>query len=312
MNKLLILTRDAQAYQPLVEAADLSRLEVFYATDVEAATSLIPQCNIFLAEPGLASTVIANATRLEWLQSAWAGVDRLCQPGLRRDYILTGVKNIFGQPISEYVMAYLFALERQIFAMRSNQLDKLWQYLPYRSSENITLGVIGLGSIGQHIARTARRIGIRVIGLNHSGKPCAEVEKVYTADNLAEFLETPDYLVVVLPDTPQTRHFVNADVLRTMKSSAVLINVGRGSVVNEHDLVLALESGEIGAAVLDVFETEPLPGDSPLWSMPNVYITPHVAAISVPEQVVGVFSENYQRFLQNKPLLHLIDIERGY
>ena len=97
-----------------------------------------------------------------------------------------------------------------------------------------------------------------------------------------------------------------------MKSSSVLINVGRGSVVNEHDLIKALEGGEIDAAVHDVFETEPLPGDSPLWSMPNVYITPHVAAISFPEHVVGVFKENYHRYLQHKPLLHLIDFERGY
>ena len=312
MNKLLILSQDAPRYQPLVEAAELPRLEVFYATDIEAASGMARDCNIFLAEPGLASTILETAGRLEWLQSAWAGVDRLCQPGLRRDYVLTGLKGIFDRPISEYVVTYLFALERQIFALRANQMKKRWRPRSYRPASDITLGVIGLGSIGKHVARTARRFGVRVIGLNRSGKPCSEVEKVYTADNLAEFLDKLDYLVVILPDTPETRHFVNEDLLMMMKSSSVLINVGRGSVVNEHDLIKALEGGEIDAAVLDVFETEPLPGDSPLWSMPNVYITPHVAAISFPEHVVGVFKENYHRYLQHKPLLHLIDFERGY
>jgi phosphoglycerate dehydrogenase-like enzyme len=312
LNKLLILSQDAPKYTPLIEAADLPRLEVSYATDVEDASGLVPDCNIFLAEPGLAGTILEAAGRLEWLQSTWAGVDRLCQPGLRRDYVLTGLKGIFDQPISEYVMTYLFALERQIFAYRSNQADKRWQPRSYRPAGDISLGVAGLGSIGQHVADTARRFGMRVIGLNRSGKPCAEVEKVYTADNLAGFLETLDYLVIILPDTPGTRHFVNEDVLKMMKPSSVLINVGRGSVVNEHDLAQALESGEIGAAVLDVFETEPLPVDSPLWSMPNVYITPHVAAISYPEHVVEVFIKNYQRFLKHKTLLHLIDFEREY
>jgi len=214
--------------------------------------------------------------------------------------------------ISEYVMTYLFALERRVFDMRENQLQKRWQPKPYRLSADLTLGIIGLGSIGRHVAETARRFGIRVTGLNRSGEACAGVETVYTQDRLAEFLAEPDYIVLALPYTANTRHFVNQDVLSMMKPTSVLMNVGRGSVVNEADLVKALETGVIGAAVLDVFETEPLPEQSPLWSMPNVYITPHFAAASFPEDVVGIFIDNYQRFIEREPLSHLIDFERGY
>ncbi|GMR14548.1 MAG: D-2-hydroxyacid dehydrogenase [Gammaproteobacteria bacterium] len=312
MNKLLILTEDAEKYAPLVRAACSQRLEILAARDIKTATELVVDCNIILGAPPLVSDILSSADRIEWVQSSWAGIDRLCQPELRRDYVLTGVKDIFGGLISEYVLTYLFALERQIFAMRANQLQKRWLPRPYRLARDITLGIIGLGSIGQHVARTARSSGIRVTGLNRSGKPCDGVEKVYTEENLAEFLAEPDYLLLTLPDTPQTRHIIDADTLAMMKPSVVLINVGRGSLINEKNLVTALVQGQIGAAVLDVFETEPLPADSPLWGLPNVYITPHCAAASFPEDVVEIFVENYGRFIQGRPLLHLIDFARGY
>jgi phosphoglycerate dehydrogenase-like enzyme len=151
-----------------------------------------------------------------------------------------------------------------------------------------------------------------VIGLNRSGKPCEAVETVYTEENLAEFLAAPDYLVLTLPDTPETRHFIDSGALAMMKPSAVLINVGRGSIVNENDLITALQRQQIRAAVLDVFETEPLPGDSLLWELPNAYVTPHVAAASFPQDVVEIFVENYGRFTNGEPLKYLIDFERGY
>jgi phosphoglycerate dehydrogenase-like enzyme len=312
VNRLLILSPDAAKYTSLIGASDLQQLEIVTANDAASASTSIASCNIILGEPLLVSEVLESAKRLEWVQSSWAGVDHFCQPGLRRDYVLTGVKGIFGPLISEYVMTYLFALERRVFTMRSNQAEKHWQPLSYRPSREIVLGIIGLGSIGRHLARSARHFGIRVTGLNRSGRPCDDVEKVYTADDLAEFFEEPDYVVLTLPDTPQTRHFINADVLKMMKSSAVLMNVGRGSTINEADLVNALRQGIIGGAVLDVFETEPLGQDNPLWQLPGVYVTPHNAATSFPEEIAGIFVDNYQRFLQKKALRHVIDFDLGY
>lgn len=312
MNKLLILTQDAEKYAPQVELVGLSQLEIVHASEIEAAAQLAVDCNIILGEPPLVSEILNSAGKLEWVQSSWAGIDRLCHPGMRRDYVLTGVKGIFGALISEYVLSYLFALERRIFDMRANQLEKHWRPLPYRLLKEINLGIVGLGSIGQYLAHTAGQLGIRVTGLNRSGQDCAAVEQVYTADRLAAFLANLDYIVLTLPETPATRHFVNADVLGMMKPSAVLINVGRGSIVNEKDLVAALQQGAIGAAVLDVFASEPLPQGSALWGMPNVYVTPHSAAASFPEDVISIFCENYLRFLRRETLLHQIDFELGY
>lgn len=312
MNRLLILSVDATKYHALIKAAAPDQLELVAVTDVESAATLIAGCNIVLGDPPLLGQVLDAAERLDWVQTSWAGVDQLCRPGLRCDYVLTGVKGIFGPLISEYVMTYLFALERRVFKMRSNQLEKHWKPLSYRPSHEITLGIIGLGSIGRHLARTARHFGMHVVGLSRSGTPCDDVEKVYTADDLAGFFTKPDYVVLTLPDTPQTRHFINAETLKMMKPSTVLMNVGRGSLINEADLVSALRKNVIGGAVLDVFTSEPLPQDSPLWDLPNVYVTPHNAATSFPADIAGIFLENYRRFLQNETLLHVVDFELGY
>jgi phosphoglycerate dehydrogenase-like enzyme len=159
---------------------------------------------------------------------------------------------------------------------------------------------------------TARHFGLRIIGLNRSGKPCEAVETVYTVDELPAFLKKPDYIVLALPETQQTNQLINSDTLGMMKPSAVLINIGRGNSVNETDLVRALEDAVIGGAVLDVFESEPLPPESPLWRMPNVYITPHMAATSFPEDIAETFLQNYQRFLRREPLQYTVDFELGY
>lgn len=312
MNKLLILASDAANYETSIRAADLRNLEICAATDISSATELVDGCNIILGEPPMVSEVLTISRQLEWVQSSWAGIDRLCHQGLRRDYVLTGVKGIFGPLISEYVMTYLFALERQVFTMRSNQLKQHWQALTYRPAGEIKLGIIGLGSIGQHLATTARHFGLRVTGLNRSGKPCENVEKVYTACNLAAFFKDLDYIVLTLPGTPETRHFINTDILGLIKPSAVLMNIGRGTIINEQDLVDALRDGKIGAAVLDVFTNEPLPRDNPLWRMPNVYVTPHNAATSFTQDIVGIFIENYRRFISGESLQYVVDFDLGY
>lgn len=312
MNKLLILAADAEKYTALIRVANLQGLEIVTAADAASASAMLNGCNIILGDPLPVSELLASAAQLEWVQSTWAGVDHLCQPGLRTDYVLTSAKGIFGSLISEYVMTYLFGLERGVFAMLNNQLEKNWKPLPYRPARDITIGIIGLGSIGKHLARTAEYFGIRVLGLNRSGKPCAGVEKVYTSDDLRGFLEEPDYVVLTLPDTPATKNFIDADVFDLMKTSTVLMNIGRGSIVNESDLVNALREGIIGGAVLDVFNSEPLAKDSPLWHLPGVYVTPHNAATSFPEDIVAIFIDNYQRFLKKEPLRHRINFELGY
>ena len=279
---------------------------------VESAMAVAADCEIILGEPPLVSQVLEAASQLRWVQSCWAGVDSLCQPGLRRDYLLTGVTGQFGQLISEYVTGYLFALERSFFEMRVNQLERNWKPLPYRRPHDLTVGIIGLGSIGRQLAKAVSGFGFKVTGMNTTGKPCQYVDQVYTQNHSDEFFAGVDYLVVTLPATAQTKHFINAKVLQKMQPSAVLMSVGRGSVVDENALIQALQRDKIRAAVLDVFETEPLPLESPLWSMPNVYVTPHVSAVSFPEDIVEAFKQNYPRYLNNESLQHVVDFERGY
>lgn len=312
MNKLLILSADAAKYAVLIKAANLQQLEIRTASDVESAKELVAGCNIVLGDPPLVSDVLASADQLEWVQSSWAGVDQLCREGSRGDYVLTSAKGMFGSLISEYVMTYIFALERRLFTMRENQLEQRWRPLSYRPASKINLGIVGLGSIGRQLALTTRHFGMRVTGLNRSGRPCDAVEKVYTADDLSSFFAELDYVVLTLPATRKTRNFIRADVLGLMKPSAVLINVGRGNSINEADLVDALDEGIIAGAVLDVFENEPLDEESPLWKLPNAYITPHTAAVSFPDDIAGIFIENYHRFLGQEPLLHTVDFELGY
>jgi len=312
VNRLLILSADAPKYLALIEAADLPRLKIDIACDAASAAQMIADCNIILGNPYMVDRLLETAGQLEWVQSIWAGVNSLCVEGLRRDYVLTGVKDVFGPQMSEYVITYLLAHERQVFRIRDNQLKQHWQSVRYRHSRDITVGIIGLGSIGRHMARMIRQLGIRVTGLSRSGRPCDDVKRVYTTDNIADFFAEPDYVVLILPDTPDTKDFINADTLRMMRPSAVLMNVGRGSTINEADLVHALQQGVIGGAVLDVFETEPLAQGSPLWTLPNVFVTPHYSALSFPEDIVEIFTGNYRRFLHDKPLLHVVDFELGY
>ena len=166
------------------------------------------RCNIILGDPSMVSEVLGTSQQLEWVQSSWAGVDHLCQEGHAPGLCTDRCKGIFGPLISEYVMTYLFAFERRCSAMRRNQLKQHWRPLPYRPAKEITAWNHRSGFNWPALGATARHFGMQVTGLNRSGRPCDDVEKVYTAENLQRFLETLDYVVLTLPATPQTKHFI--------------------------------------------------------------------------------------------------------
>jgi len=312
MNKLLVLTPNAGEYVTHLRRQDLADLEIFPAASFEEGRQLVADSNIILGKPMMVAELLSEAGRLVWVQSTFAGIESLCATGLRRDYLLTGVKGIFGPLMSEYVFAYILALERHLFEIRQSQIDNVWSDIPYRSLGGLTMGICGVGSIGQHIARTATHFGMRVLGFRRLPGDVENVEKVYTPPALHDFLKELDYFVVTLPHTSETKRLVNIDALQKMKPSAVLINVGRGAVIVESDLVRALRDGTIRGAILDVFDHEPLPRQSPLWDMSNVIVTPHNSAFSFPEDVVEIFCDNYRRFRENHPLKYLVDFGRGY
>ncbi len=318
MNTLLVLTPDIADYQRLFTAhyADaFPNLRIHYADSLSTALPFIRDCELILASPDLLAPLLAQADKLQWVQSTFAGVDKLCASGLRTDYQLTNIRRVFGPLMSEYVFGQILAAERHLISTYQQQQAHEWRERPYRSLAGLTLGIAGLGSIGQHLASTGRHFGMRVLGLKRQPvdvEHLAHLERVYTLADLPVFLRELDYLVLALPATPATRHLINADSLQHLKTDACLINVGRGHCIDESALLTALQTGKLHSAVLDVFAQEPLPVDSPLWAQPNLTITPHQAAVSFPEQVARIFVDNYTRFLQQQPLQYRVDFAQGY
>lgn len=312
MRTLLICSDDAAEYARLVRRARLPGLRVRIAAGDRPPRALLGEAQILLAEPRRVAPSLHLAPRLEWVQSTWAGVEDLVGACRRRRVPLTGVKGIFGPLIREYVMAYVLAIERRLFEAREAQKRRRWRPRSCRGLEGLAMGVMGLGSIGREVARGAATFGMRVRGLSLRGRPAPGVERVYAPGRLREFLRGLDYLVACLPLTPRTDSIFDGRFFRLLGRHAVFINVGRGRQVVEEDLVRALRRRRLRGAVLDVFRREPLPRRSPLWGLPGAYLTPHDAAESFPEKVAPVFIENYRRFVAGRPLLHRMDLERGY
>jgi len=311
-NRLLILTPDAEAYARQLIRRRLPDLALVPCGRKEGARDLIADCNIVLGQPDWVRPVLDHAPKLKWVQSTFAGVEALCMGEPPSDYMLTGVKGLFGPLMSEYVFAYILALERQLFETRDNQKKKLWRMLPYQSLQGLNLGICGLGSVGRQIALTGNHFKMRVLAYKRSPHKSPLVEQVFSGSSLNDFLSRLDYLVITLPLTAETRHLIDYGALCRMKPSAVLINVGRGGVVIEKDLERTLEEKRIRGAVIDVFEKEPLSAQSRLWEMPHVFITPHNSAFSFPEKIIEIFSGNYRRFIKKEKLEYLIDFKRGY
>jgi phosphoglycerate dehydrogenase-like enzyme len=307
----LILDPDAEEYPAFLKELEQRGVEFSLARNLEAARREYSGQPIILGQPDLVAAVLDEMPAVRWVQSSWAGVTPLLNL-VRSDYILTGVKNTFGPQMTEYVLAYMLANELKMIERLDHQAKRHWWEESSGTLAGKALGVMGTGSIGSYIARTAQTLGMRTIGLSRSGAPAEDFDKVFARDQLAAFLAEPDYLVCVLPDTPATKHLLDANAFHTMKNSCYLINVGRGAAIDEKALAQALFAGELSGAVLDVFDTEPLPKDSPLWNAPGLVVTAHIAATSWPQDIAGIFSENYGRYTEGRPLKYGIDFERGY
>jgi phosphoglycerate dehydrogenase-like enzyme len=296
----------------LIEQADLPHLTLLTATDLSGLDGSTADCDIVLGEPSLIAPALARLQAVRWVQSTWAGVEPLLAPSVRRDYILTNARGVFGALMSEYVFGYLIAHERRMFAKHAAQQAGRWDPTPPGRIRGKQIGLLGVGSIGAALARTAKHFGLRVKGYTRSSEGCAHVDAYFHGDDRAAFADRLDYLVSVLPNTAQTRHIVDADLLAALPSTAVFVNPGRGSAVDEAALAGALRSGRLACAILDVFDEEPLPPGHIFWRTPNIVITSHTAAISMPDDIAPVFVQNYQRFIAGERLEYLVDFEAGY
>jgi phosphoglycerate dehydrogenase-like enzyme len=312
MNRdVLILSPDAGEYLPLLRALADSGARVQAAVSARQARNVYAGEAVVLGQPDLVAAALEGMPQLRWVQSTWAGVAPLL--GLeRRDFRLTGIRGVFGQQMAEYVFGHLLALELRLGERRERQRRREWWPAKSGVLQDRRLGIMGTGSIGRHIAVIGKAFGLRVTGYSRGGAPVDGFDRVFASGALAEFLAEPDYLVCVLPDTPETRCLLNEDRLRVLRPDCVLVNVGRGSLLDEAALAATLRRGELRGAVLDVFHDEPLPADSPLWDAPGLVLTAHVAAHSRPAAIARLFVANYNRYVAGDPLHDLIDFQRGY
>lgn len=272
---------------------------------------------------------------LKWLQTHSAGIDNLLTtPVWRSDITITSMNGVHAVTISEYALALMLAFNYKIPTMVHFQ-DKAewpqgrWDIFARPELRGSTLGIVGYGAIGRELGRQAQALGMRVLAANRSGQRWALSnysmpdlgdeqavipEKIYPTDQLADMLPECDYVVLLAPLTPETRHLFNAKLFAGMKPSAIFINLARGGLVDEPALINALQQNQIGGAGLDVFEEEPLPPDSPLWKFKNIIISPHISGFSFKydDRANDIFAENLRRYVNNQPLLNLVERERGY
>jgi phosphoglycerate dehydrogenase-like enzyme len=315
MHTLLIVSRLARDYHALIESAHLPDLAITSATNSADVATSAASFDLALGDPALLRQVLPSLTAVRWVQSTWAGVEPLLDPALRRDYILTNARGVFGPQMSEYVFAYLLAHERKIFEKKASQAAGRWDPAPPTRLRGKQMGLLGVGTIGAALARTAKHFGMRVKGYTRESEDSADVDEYFhglLADVAIAFASDLDYLVGVMPATASTRHLVDEALLRALPPRAVFVNPGRGGVVDEAALAAALQEGRLAGAVLDVFETEPLPADHVFWRMPNVVITSHTAALSAPPDIAPLFIDNYRRLLRGEALQYRVDFERGY
>lgn len=303
MHNVMVVSRQRAIYESLLLNATLPNLNI---TDDPARATII------LADPPLILPLIDQFPRLRWLQSTFAGIDALIQPSLRQDYLLTNIKGCFGQLISEYVLGLLLEHSRHFPHYRQQQAQRQWHAHPYCSLAGKRMVILGTGSIGSHLARSARALGMHVTGVNRSGHTTAtDFDRLFAIADLPLALSQADILVSTLPATKETNDLLNQTTLSHCRNS-LLFNVGRGNALCENSLLHALEHGAINHAFLDVFKQEPLPESHPFWLHPNITITPHIAAESFPEQVMAIFTDNYLRWINNQPLHYTVDFNRGY
>lgn len=308
---VLILEPDAEDYLSLLDGLSCQGTRLFAVTGADAARAAWSGQPVVLGQPDLVAEALDAMPGVRWVQSTWAGVERLlCHE--RRDYRLTGVRDVFGTLMAEHVFAYVLAHETQLLERHRRQRRREWWPRPSGTLAGKTLGIMGTGSIGRSIACVGRAFGMRVAGYSRGGAAREGFERVYPGHQLHSFLATADYLVGVLPATPATDGLLDAAALAALPPHCCLINVGRGNLIDEVALAAALSEGSLGGAVLDVFHQEPLPADSPLWEAPNLTVTAHIAAHSRPPDIARIFEENYNRYLTGAPLRHRIDFERGY
>jgi phosphoglycerate dehydrogenase-like enzyme len=273
--------------------------------------------------------LLARAPHLAWVHSATSGVERALTPASReRGLVVTNARGVFSRPIAEYVLMMILAVSRRLPQLLELQRERTWQPLEGAELRDVTVGIVGLGSIGRAVGALASAFGCRVVAVRRRPESGAEasrdgddlssgeamLDRVGEPDTLPELLGESDFIVLAAPLTPETEEMINADTLGMIKPGAWLINVARGRLIDERALLRALRDGSLGGAVLDTFRDEPLPPMSSFYDLPNVIVTPHTAWSSgrVLDRSIELFCDNLRLFAKGEPLLNVVDPAAGY
>jgi phosphoglycerate dehydrogenase-like enzyme len=320
MQKIRAVSPDLEVKQMKVDGGKLPQGEQFTA-EIMYVTAGVPHPQ--------------QAPNLRWVQTYSAGVDRLHdEPLWESDVVITNSSGIHAPNIAQYVMAQMLAWAHRVPRWLRLQANGQWherrsQLLMPEELRDKTLGIAGYGSIGREIARLARAFGMEVLATKRDARQLEDTNynipdtgdpegvlpaRIYPGEATRSMVAECDYVVITLPLTEMTHHLFDEEMFRAMRTHAFLVNIGRGPVVKESDLVRALKKGWIAGAGLDVFEKEPLPADSPLWELDNVILSPHISGHTphYDTRAVDLFCENLQRYLSGKPLLNVVNREFGY
>jgi phosphoglycerate dehydrogenase-like enzyme len=290
------------------------RLHVTFGVDPPALEEGLREAEILMVAHVDGRDLGTRAPRLRWIQSTSAGVEKLV-PLLPPEVVLTNASGVHIPKGGEYAMTALLMLNHGVPHFVTRQRERRWDPIFMTPIAGRTVVIVGVGSIGGEAARLARRFGMRVLGVRRTGRPHRYVHQMYTTKNMRAALRQADFVVVTTPLTPETRGLIGAKELDALPKHAGLVNLGRGPVVDYDALASKLWARELSGAVLDVFHQEPLPPESPLWSTPNVILSPHCAVDdgrAYVSRCLDIFFDNLKRYLGGRSLRNVVDRAVGY
>ncbi|MBT2294140.1 D-2-hydroxyacid dehydrogenase [Pseudomonas fluorescens] len=310
--RVLIAEHDHAVYAQLLRQA-APDIQVLTSGDSAELSRLAADCPVWLGQPDLLATLLRQGHQPQWLQSTWAGITPLLAEGLTRDYRLTRAVGIFGQVMAEYVLTYMLGHEREVLARLVSQVERKWDNRQGQSLAGRKALIVGTGDIGQRVAQFLVPFGVQLYGIASEARELAPFIEVGALKDLPRMVGEVDYVINLLPNTPDTHDIYDAALFKQFKPTGLFINVGRGVAVVDADLVQALKEGHLAGAVIDVCRQEPLPQRHPFWTAWGLLLTGHSSAPTSPAMMVQLFLENLRAYQAGETALRgEVDFDRGY
>lgn len=309
--RVLIAEHDYPLYAKLLQQA-APQLDILTSGDSAELAHMAADCPVWLGQPDLLATLLRQGHTPQWLQSTWAGITPLLADGLGRDYRLSRAVGIFGQVMAEYVLTYMLGHEREVMARLVSQVERKWDSRTGQSLVGRKVLIVGAGDIGQTVAQFLLPFGVELYAVASSAREQAPFKEVTTLSELPRLVGQMDYVINLLPNTPDTHDLYDAELFAVFNPNGVFMNVGRGVAVVDADLVEALRQGHLAGAIIDVCRQEPLPAKHPFWTAWGLLLTGHSSAPTSPQMMVQLFVDNLRAFQAGEITYGEVDFERGY